>query len=441
MSDMKKLAQLMGELEEQLVVCMRCGMCQAVCPLFAVTGKESDVARGKLALLDGLLNKMFEDPKGVYERLNKCLLCGSCATNCPSGVKALEIFMKARIILTGFMGLSPAKKLILRGMLSHPEAFDRLLEWGSKFQGLFTKPASDILGTSCSRIASPLLKDRHFVPLASVPFHRIVPSMNTPAGSSGIRVAFFTGCLIDKIYPNVAQAALDIFSFHGIGVFIPEGQGCCGIPAISSGDAESFDKLLLYNIEKYSSDDFDYLLTACATCTSTIKKIWPIMVNAGSSDDLKSKVEKISDKTLDINQFLVSIIGVEPEDEEKASINKDDAVTITYHDPCHLKKSLGVSAEPRIMIRSNNRYKLSEMPEADWCCGMGGSFNLQYYEISADIGKRKVGNIKTADADVVATGCPACMIQISDMLSKANEKIAVKHPIEIYAESLKKTFS
>jgi glycolate oxidase iron-sulfur subunit len=438
MSDMKRLAQLMGELEEQLVVCMRCGMCQAVCPLFAVTGRESDVARGKLALLDGLLNKMFEDPKGVYERLNKCLLCGSCATNCPSGVKALDIFIKARIILTGFMGLSPAKKLILRGMLSHPEAFDRLLEWGSRFQGLFTKHESDILGTSCSRIASPMLKDRHFVPLAPVPFHRIVTSMNTPAGSSGIKVAFFTGCLIDKIYPNVAQAALDIFSFHGIGVFIPEAQGCCGIPAISSGDAESFESLLIHNIEKYSSADFDYLVTACATCTATIKKIWPLMVNAGSSDDLKSKVEKISDKTLDINQFLVSKIGVKSQDEEKTSKNNDDTVKITYHDPCHLKKSLGVSDEPRILIRSNNEYTFIEMPEADWCCGMGGSFNLQYYEISADIGKRKIGNIKTAGAGVVTTGCPACMIQISDILSKANESISVKHSVEIYAESLKK---
>ncbi|MBU2621781.1 MAG: (Fe-S)-binding protein [Proteobacteria bacterium] len=432
MSDMKRLAQLMGELEEQLVVCMRCGMCQAVCPLFAVTGKEADVARGKLALLDGLLNKMFEDPKGVYERLNKCLLCGSCATNCPSGVKALEIFMKARIILTGFMGLSVTKKMILRGMLSNPRVFDRLLEWGAGFQGLFTKPASDILGTSCSRIASPILNERHFMPLAKVPFHRIVPSMNTPAGSSGIKVAFFTGCLIDKIFPKVAQAALDIFSFHGIGVFIPEGQGCCGIPAISSGDAESFEKLLLYNIEKYSSADFDYLVTACATCTSTIKKIWPLMVNAGSSDDLKSKVEKISVKTLDINQFLVSKIGIKvPEPENKYG------EIITYHDPCHLKKSLGVYAEPRMLIKANNGYSFREMPEADWCCGMGGSFNLQHYEISDDIGKRKIGNIKISGAGVVATGCPACMVQISDMLSKANEKITVKHPVEIYAESLK----
>ncbi len=145
MIDFKKLIGLMHDLEDQLVVCMRCGMCQAVCPLYAQTGREVDVARGKLALLDGLLKEMFDNPKGVSEHLNKCLLCGSCAANCPSGVSVLEIFIKARAILTGYSGLSPAKKLILRGMLSHPKVFDRLTEWGAKFQTLFTRQVNDIV--------------------------------------------------------------------------------------------------------------------------------------------------------------------------------------------------------------------------------------------------------------------------------------------------------
>ena len=77
MQDMKKLAQLLKQVEDQLAVCMRCGMCQSVCPVFAETGRESDVARGKLALLDGLLQEMFKDSTGVQERLSRCLLCGS----------------------------------------------------------------------------------------------------------------------------------------------------------------------------------------------------------------------------------------------------------------------------------------------------------------------------------------------------------------------------
>ena len=182
------IAQLMKELEEQLSLCIRCGMCQAVCLLFAETGREADVARGKLALLDGLSQEMFKNPKGVFERLNRCLLCGSCAAGCPSGVNILEIFIKARAILTGVMGLSLAQKVILRGMLSHPETFDRIVEWGAGFQKLFTKPANKPLGTSCARFVSPLLTDRHFIPLAPVPFHSMIPIQTITSGRSGIHI-------------------------------------------------------------------------------------------------------------------------------------------------------------------------------------------------------------------------------------------------------------
>ena len=137
MSNLQELIRLMKDLEDQLVVCMRCGMCQAVCPVYNQTGREADVARGKLALLDGLMKEILDDPAAVEERLNKCLLCGSCAANCPSGVSVLEIFLKARAIITGYTGLSPAKQLVLRGMLSHPETFDRVAQWGGEISEAF----------------------------------------------------------------------------------------------------------------------------------------------------------------------------------------------------------------------------------------------------------------------------------------------------------------
>jgi glycolate oxidase iron-sulfur subunit len=432
MSSIKELTTLMQELQDQLKVCMRCGMCQAVCPLFAETGHESDVARGKLALLDGLVQEMFKNPKGVNERLNKCLLCGSCAANCPSGVNVIEIFIKARAIITGFMGLSPAKKVILRGMLSCPEIFDRLVERAAKFQKIFTQPANELLGTSCARLISPLLGNRHFKKLAPVPFHRMVPSLNTDRGRSGIKVAFYVGCLIDKIFPNVARNAIDVFNHHGVGIFMPEGQSCCGIPAISEGDTVTFNRLVRNNLEIFDVEKFDFMVTSCATCTSTIKEIWPMMADKDSGY-VKSRIKKIAQKTLDINQFLVLKVGLEKV-EFDGSV---DAVEVTYHDPCHLKKFLGVFAEPRFLIKANPEYRFKEMPESDRCCGLGGSFNLRYYELSANIGKLKRDSIKASGSQIVATGCPACMLQISDMLSKSGDNIVVKHPVEIYKEFIK----
>ena len=431
MANMQEIAKLMRELEDQLVVCMRCGLCQAACPVFEQTGREADVARGKLALLDGLMQEMFNDPRGVYERLNRCLLCGSCAANCPSGVDVLEIFMKARAILSGYMGLSATKKLLLRGMLVHPKTFDRLVEWGARFQQVFTRPVNDLLGTSCARFVSPLLSERHFVPLAKTAFHTKMPSLSTNAGASGIKVAFFVGCLIDKIFPQVAEATIQVLQHHGVGIYLPEAQGCCGIPAASSGDTASFKRLVQYNLEIFEAEKFDYLVTACATCTSTIKEVWPVLIRK-EPGDVVGGVKRISEKTLDIHQFLVAKVGLKQISQTKT----ENPTGVTYHDPCHLKKALGVAAEPRAVLEANPGYDLLEMPQPDACCGMGGSFNLQYYEISSEIGRLKRNNIKASGCEVVATGCPACMLQISDVLSRAKDRLAVKHPIEIYAEAL-----
>ena len=96
MSDITRLANTLMKLDDKLCDCMRCGLCQAVCPVFGATMKEADVSRGKLALLDNLAHEMIKDVDAVDEKLNRCLLCGSCQANCPSGVKFLDIFMEAR---------------------------------------------------------------------------------------------------------------------------------------------------------------------------------------------------------------------------------------------------------------------------------------------------------------------------------------------------------
>jgi glycolate oxidase iron-sulfur subunit len=147
---------------------------------------------------------------------------------------------------------------------------------------------------------------------------------------------------------------------------------------------------------------------------------------------VQEKVAVLAAKTLDISQFLVDKLGVAP----LAWGPADGRVPLTYHDPCHLKKSLGVAAQPRALLQANPAYILKEMPESDWCCGCGGSFTLQHYETSAAIGKRKRDNIAKSGCRVIATGCPACMLQITDMLSQAKLRVQVKHTVEIYAEFL-----
>lgn len=141
--------------------------------------------------------------------------------------------------------------------------------------------------------------------------------------------------------------------------------------------------------------------------------------------------ERLAAKTLDITVFMVKVLGV-----RAAAQPREKAVKITYHDPCHLIKTLGISREPREVLKANDNYSFIEMKEHDRCCGCGGTFNLQHYDYSSKIGQRKRDNIAASGAKVVATNCPACMMQLEDALSRNHDQTQVRHTMQIYAENL-----
>ena len=439
---MPQLALDVKKLETQLAQCTSCGMCQANCPLFAQTRKEADVSRGKIALINGFILEMFEDAKGVDERLQKCLLCGSCSYGCPSNVNTIDIFLKARSIIAQYQKLPFLQKIIFQNHLGNPAAFNDTIDKLTYFQKFFFKNQNNLQGTSCARITSPVLRNRNIVPLKNKSFNKTLKGEDLKINGTGLKIAFFTGCLIDKIYPDIAHSAVDVLKHFNAQIFIPANQGCCGIPVIAAGDIKTFETLVKTNIKLFLKHDCDYLVTACATCTSTIKNLWPSLLQ-NKDKELLQQIEKLALKTVDISWImekhfdLSSAVLEKPKTPDIDSGTKSDTKKIiTYHDPCHLKKSLGVFKEPRKVIQACG-YELREMVESDTCCGMGGSFNLKYYDISSKIGLQKAQNIIDTKCSIVATSCPACMMQISDMLAKLNHSIHVKHPVEIYAQALK----
>ena len=431
MDELTLLANALIALDDKLAACMKCGMCQSVCPVFGETLMEADVTRGKLTLLENLAHRLIEDPEAVSEKLNRCLLCGSCQANCPSGVSILEIFMEARAIVASYKGLSPLKKTIFRTLLPNPKLFGFLLKLSGPFQGLAMREDNNAQGTAtCSPLLRPFLGDRHVTPPAKQTLSAKIGAMNTPAGKSRHKVAFFPGCMGDKLYVDVSEACIKVLHHHNVAIYMPSSFACCGIPALSSGDAEGMVKQMAKSLAAFGESSFDYVLTACSSCTSTIKELWPrYAARLGSVE--QHQAEALAAITMDINEFLVKVLKVE------AVESLPGAKTVTYHDSCHLKKALGLSEEPRTIIKTNPNYKLVEMKEADRCCGCGGSFNLFHYDLSRVIGQRKRDNVVATGAHVVAAGCPACMMQLEDVLSHNNDPVQVKHTIQIYAETLK----
>lgn len=434
MTNLAKLAEETAKLDDKLSACMKCGTCQSVCPIFKETLMEADVARGKLSLLSDIESKVAKDAEGVRSKLDRCLLCGSCQAACPSGVNILDIFIKAREISAQYMGLSPVKKIIFRAMLCNPRFFSFCAEVSAPFRGLFMRRQNNAPRTLSSPLLAPIIGDRRLPELPKKTIRQKYGDYDTPAGKSGLKVLFFTGCMGDKVYPNVTEACLKIFKHYGIGVSMPSGLACCGIPALASGDADSFKKMASYNLDILGKLEFDYVVTACASCTETIEQFWPRYAEGAQ----KATAEKISAKTLDISAFLVDVIGLEKPAQARVGAESGRREKVTYHDSCHLAKSLGVRRQPRELVKANPECELIEMREPDTCCGCGGSFTLTHYDISKKIGGRKRENIVASGADTVACGCPACMMQISNMLALNGDEVKVKHVAELYADSLDK---
>ncbi len=435
--NMLKMAQSLRELDDKLVKCMRCGTCQSVCPVFAESLAEGDVARGKIALISNLANEILSDADGARKRLDRCLLCGSCQTACPSGVKILDIFMQARIVCAEYMGLPPVKKLVFRRLLCRPKLFAFLAKF-TPLAKLILRDEHNPQHTCHSPLLTPAVGSRHIPQLPPKTFSDKYGAIDIkPATPDKPTVLFFPGCMGDKLYVSTTEACVKILKHHGLGVKIPKNMSCCGIPALASGDADAFNTMLKQNLALLKNVKFDYFITACASCTETVKKFWS---EYADTPEAAKQAASIGSRTMDISDFLVNVLRVDEHASDDTTVPEQTTppkLIITYHDSCHLKKALGISQEPRRLIQLNKNYQLVEMDSPDSCCGCGGSFTLTHYDLSKKIGTHKAENIERSRADIVATGCPACMMQITNMLAARKSRAQVKHVAEIYAETLK----
>lgn len=434
MNDMEQLRQSLIKIDDLLASCMRCGNCQAVCPVFAQTSREADVARGKIVLLQNLAYELIKDPKAVEERLTRCLLCGACEHNCSTGVKTLDIFIEGRIALTQYLKLSPLKKFIFQSLLTHPKFFSRAIRTGSLFQGLILRRQKNAQKTATAPLLKPFLGARHVPTLPGQQLHDKYGVL-TGDKSKKMNVIFYPGCMTDKVYTQIGDAVIKLLNHYGVGVIMPDDFSCCGLPALASGDKVGYDELVKNNIavfERLGLDNAEYIVSACPSCTETLHKWWYHLSENYSEKD-RETLKKVSEKSIDIHAFLYNVLKVDTSN----LAPKENAVKITYHESCHLKKSLGVSKEVRELLKLNDNYTLVEMAEADKCCGCGGSFTLTQPELSLKIGTRKGLNIMKSGAEEVVAACPACMMQIADILGRNNSNIKVKHSLEIIAENLK----
>ncbi|MBE7712717.1 MAG: (Fe-S)-binding protein [Cyanobacteria bacterium SIG26] len=356
------------DFETELNKCSKCGLCQAVCPIFKITQNDCTVSKGKFIMLHGVTKGDLKLSANINKYLDMCLKCGKCREFCPSDIDICKI-------------LNIAKFEYMQTIFAH-----KLINF---FQS--------------KKIFRTIIKIGTFL---STPFrtNKITSSENTK------KIVYFKGC-VNQIFPNTDKYLHKIFKESSIEI-IDKDFDCCGLPFLSEGNLERFIEAAEHNT-KLLDEKFDYLVTDCASCESTILD-YPKY----------TQCKDLSAKLLNWGEIIAN---------ENIKFHYKKKLRVTFHKPCHLKNDDFFEQ----IIKNCENVEYVKMKDYDNCCGFAGSFALKNHKLSSQISKEKAKNIRNTNADFVITTCPACILGLKQGILLNKDKTKVVSLLEFLSKANK----
>jgi glycolate oxidase iron-sulfur subunit len=387
---------------QDIARCVRCGACSTVCPSFLADRRESRSPRGRMALIEAVLDGKLRVSDVYRDRLATCTGCMACESACASGVPFSTIIQAAKEqavqetgpgIVAGLVSAALKRPLLMRS-----------LAW--------LAPVALHYGKGSVRGNEPGQREKR---------KRRKQGSGTKGQGARGKVAFFPGCAVSYFQPDIGDAATVVLEALGYEIIVPEGLKCCGRPYLSLGDRAAAEDLARKNADALLSLDVDAIVTACASCGLTFKQEYPALLTPSGREQVR---------VLDIHEFLsdkVAGLYLQP-------VN----ARVTWHDPCHLGRGQGLAQIARDVLRSVPGIELAEMKDPAQCCGFGGVMRVSHPSLSSTIGEKKARDIVATQAALVVTGCPGCRMQIADALRHAGTETEVVHTVQVLAGAVRR---
>jgi glycolate oxidase iron-sulfur subunit len=249
-----------------------------------------------------------------------------------------------------------------------------------------------------------------------------------------------TGCAQDLIFSDVNHDTVEVLARNGCEVITPPEQDCCGSIFAHNGEWTLAQQLARKNLDQFPPEQFDAIITNAGGCGSHLKHFSKLLEDDQNYFDRAKLWDR---KVKDIHEWLVEIgiqapraigradLPVGQDAQQRVPTN----TSVTYHESCHLCHGQKITSQPRQLLRTIPNLKLLELPEANWCCGSAGVYNLTQPEMAGELLERKLNHIQSTGAEIVATGNPGCLLQLINGAEQRGMKLRVVHPITLLAEA------
>lgn len=404
----------------QVLRCVRCGACANVCPVYRMVGghQMGHIYIGAIGLI---LTYFFHGKDKAQNLVQNCINCEACKHICAAGIDLPRLIKEIHARIMDEDG-HPLPSLLLAKLLKNRKLFHTFLRTARMAQRPLTG------GTQYIRhLPQIFAKDHGFKALPAIaakPFRDRFEELKPRVSAPKFRVALFSGCVQDFVYPEQMEAAMKVLGAHGVDVDFPMEQSCCGLPLQMMGEKKACIDVARQNIAAMAGN-YDYIITLCASCASHLKHNYPFLL--GEND---AEAKQFATKVLPFSAFMVDVLGVTA---DKFNQTHERA---TMHAPCHLCRGMGVVEQPRQLLALGG-YEYAQAEQEQVCCGFGGTYSAKFPGVSEQILKNKLTDAGRTGAEVLVTECPGCIMQLRGGAEKNKSGFAVRHMAEVLADHLK----
>lgn len=373
--------------------CVHCGLCLDACTTYRVHGQEQESPRGRIALMRARDEGRLSDAQ-IGGPLSRCVGCNACESACPSQVPYHKLLQRHR----ERVGPAPSTRRLLRGIGGRTSL--RLLGFGGRLAR-----RSGLL-----RLAAALPSARLRAMAAAVPGR---PRRHRPAAGTRLAarepqrgsVALHLGCVQPEFLGGVVEDAMALLRQQGFEVVVPEQPPCCG--ALHAHDGATWEG----TERAHATRD----ALAAAGCDSAV------VPSAGCAAHLRSV-----DPQAAIDEILLFLHRHGLRGEARPL-----ALRAAYDPPCHLQHVLGARDEVQQLLATVPDLQLVAHDAPEVCCGAGGVSFLRAAEQGAATAAAKATALLAAEAQLVLSGNPGCMLQLEGGLRAAGSGIEVLHPLSL----------